>query len=262
MASLLDFLVSRATGVLRIRDDALFAVGRNEADQDCTEDRRSAMRWIRGATSVADTFEICQKDAADAFAWSDMTAAESTSFSDSAFRVTDNGDATKQLAFEVSGVTTATTRTLTVPNASGTIALTSNLIGLFIPFIVYDGTTTNIWTNMPAAATELLGVVYYRKVVDLTDCTEFRITADLFVAGVAGSDLHLEYTTDITGATGWTDAGTQATQEIDIGSTGYRTGTWTSLDASARASVLLRFIGTSGNATADPFITNLNAEFR
>jgi hypothetical protein len=69
MASLLDFLVSRATGVLRIRDDALFAVGRNEAAQDCTEDRRSAMRWIRGATSVADTLEICQKDAADAFAW-------------------------------------------------------------------------------------------------------------------------------------------------------------------------------------------------
>ncbi|WP_276979245.1 hypothetical protein, partial [Flavobacterium filum] len=41
--------------------------------------------------------------------------------SDSLFTVQDNADATKQLRFEVSGITTATTRTLTVPNASTTI---------------------------------------------------------------------------------------------------------------------------------------------
>jgi hypothetical protein len=38
-------------------------------------------------------------------------------FSDSAFRIQDNDDASKQLAFEVSGVATATTRTITVPDA-------------------------------------------------------------------------------------------------------------------------------------------------
>ena len=41
--------------------------------------------------------------------------------------IADNGDTTKLLAFECSGITTGTTRTLTVPNASGTIALTSDL---------------------------------------------------------------------------------------------------------------------------------------
>jgi hypothetical protein len=41
--------------------------------------------------------------------------------SDSLFTVQDNADATKQLRFEVSGITTATTRTLTVPNANTTI---------------------------------------------------------------------------------------------------------------------------------------------
>jgi len=41
-----------------------------------------------------------------------------TVFSDSAFRVHDNADATKQLALEVSGIATATTRTWTVPNAA------------------------------------------------------------------------------------------------------------------------------------------------
>jgi hypothetical protein len=41
-----------------------------------------------------------------------------TAFSDSAFRVQDNADATKQIAFEASGIATATTRTWTAPNAN------------------------------------------------------------------------------------------------------------------------------------------------
>ena len=39
------------------------------------------------------------------------------------FRVIDNSDTTKQVAFDASGVATSTTRTLTVPNASDTLAL-------------------------------------------------------------------------------------------------------------------------------------------
>ena len=45
-----------------------------------------------------------------------------STFSDANFRVQDDGDATKQLAFECSGITTSTTRTLTVPDENGTIA--------------------------------------------------------------------------------------------------------------------------------------------
>jgi len=51
----------------------------------------------------------------------------SSVFNDSTFLIQNNSDNTKQLAFSVAGVTTGTTRTLTVPNASGTLALTSNL---------------------------------------------------------------------------------------------------------------------------------------
>ena len=39
------------------------------------------------------------------------------------FRVIDNSDTTKQVAFDASGVATSTTRTLTVPNASDTLVL-------------------------------------------------------------------------------------------------------------------------------------------
>lgn len=46
-----------------------------------------------------------------------------TSVTDSTFTVVDNSDVTKALAFQVSGVTTGTTRTVTVPDASGTMQL-------------------------------------------------------------------------------------------------------------------------------------------
>lgn len=56
-----------------------------------------------------------------------QAATGSASFLDSAFEIKDNGDPTKKLAFQVSSVTTGTTRTLTVPDANGTIALTSDI---------------------------------------------------------------------------------------------------------------------------------------
>lgn len=52
---------------------------------------------------------------------------------DSATTIKDNADPTKAFTFEVSGVTTGTTRTLTIPNASGTIALTSDLTSGYQP---------------------------------------------------------------------------------------------------------------------------------
>ncbi|HSA92502.1 MAG TPA: right-handed parallel beta-helix repeat-containing protein [Terriglobales bacterium] len=44
-------------------------------------------------------------------------------FADNTFRVTDDVDSTKKLAFQISGFTTATTRTLAPPNADGTLAI-------------------------------------------------------------------------------------------------------------------------------------------
>jgi hypothetical protein len=45
-------------------------------------------------------------------------------FSDNEFKIKDNGDATKIAAFEASGITTATTRTYTLPDADGTVVTT------------------------------------------------------------------------------------------------------------------------------------------
>jgi len=62
--------------------------------------------------------------------------AAQTEFADNVFRVVDNADSTKEIALEASGITTGTTRTITMPDANvdlgdmlkkdGTVALTAN----------------------------------------------------------------------------------------------------------------------------------------
>lgn len=87
-----------------------------------------------------------------------ITSTSATSFLDTLFSLLDNADNTKILQFQLSGITTATTRTLTVPDASGTIATLENahtvsgawqlgpndattpITAMFTPNSIYDGT--------------------------------------------------------------------------------------------------------------------------
>lgn len=71
-------------------------------------------------------------DAATARATLGITA---TSNADSDFRVVGSADGTKKLAFEVDGLTTATTRTVTIQDQSGTMALRQTIAS-------YTGTDT------------------------------------------------------------------------------------------------------------------------
>lgn len=57
-----------------------------------------------------------------------LATAGASEFSDSIFRITDNADATKKLAFEVSAIATATTHTITMPNAAVNLADVNNSI--------------------------------------------------------------------------------------------------------------------------------------
>ncbi|HNG26001.1 MAG TPA: hypothetical protein PLJ37_01195, partial [Chitinophagales bacterium] len=63
------------------------------------------------------------------FTFSTIGNTNAITIKDNSFTLQDDGDTTKQAVFQLSGITTATTRTLTVPNASGTLALTSDLTG-------------------------------------------------------------------------------------------------------------------------------------
>ena len=61
------------------------------------------------------------KVATTAYVDNQVTAGAVNEFSDNVFRVKDNSDASKKLAFECSGISGSTTRTMTVPNSDGTI---------------------------------------------------------------------------------------------------------------------------------------------
>jgi len=52
-----------------------------------------------------------------------ITVVTGDTFLDDVFRIQDGADATKQIAFEASSITSGTTRTFTAPNANGTLAL-------------------------------------------------------------------------------------------------------------------------------------------
>ena len=65
------------------------------------------------------------KVATTAYVDNQVTAGAVNEFADNVFRVKDNSDASKKLAFECSGISGSTTRTMTVPNTDGTISTES-----------------------------------------------------------------------------------------------------------------------------------------
>jgi hypothetical protein len=83
-----------------------------------------------------------------AFAF-DGVSVTSGQFLDTGFTLADNTDITKKAVFELSGITTATTRTYTLPDVTGTVALTSG-VQTFSSSTTFSGTTINITASTQA----------------------------------------------------------------------------------------------------------------
>lgn len=113
-------------------------------------------------------------------------------FSDSAFTIQDNGDNTKQLKFELSGISTGTTRTLTVPNANTTIVGTD-----------VTQTLTNKWlqsrsgsTNAPGATPSLNTNNYDAYSFTGLNANITSMTTNLTGTPVIGQELTLIFSDD------------------------------------------------------------------
>lgn len=107
-------------------------------------------------------------------------------FRDNQFTLQDDGDATKQLQFQASGITTATTRTLTAPDASDTIvckATTDTFTNKTV-----DGTATgNAFTNMLTESAELAST-------PVTDTADFTMaTTETYTAHYTMPSTHKFY---------------------------------------------------------------------
>lgn len=123
-----------------------------------------------------------------------------------------------------------------------------------------------IWTNMPAALTEFLGQTNRRISLDLSIYTQWSLQAGVGVVGFAGSILGLQGSRD--GGTTWSsldddvvNAMSTATIAIDV--LGLRTTAFVSIHSNFRISgVIVRIVGSGGNATADPAFAGSKVYFR
>lgn len=102
---------------------------------------------------------------------------------DSTTFIVDNTDATKKVQFDVAGVTTATTRTLTVPNVNGTIITTGDT-GTVTSTMIADGTIVNADINASAAIadTKLATISTAGKVSNSATTATSANTASAIVA--------------------------------------------------------------------------------
>lgn len=126
-------------------------------------------------------------------------------YKDSTIEVVNATDATKKVNFSVSGVTTGTTRTMTVPDKSGTLALTSDLASisslttatnvLLSGSYSVSGSTTITFTvtNTLSAGQE----VY----IKFTNTSGSSLTAGKYtIASATGSSFTITYGSSVTSA--------------------------------------------------------------
>lgn len=117
---------------------------------------------------------------------------------------------------------------------------------------------TDTWTSMPLAATEFLGGTTRRIYVDLNGRNFYRWFLGVSVAGTAASTMKIQYTTDLTGAGGWTDL----TGTLSCFTPGLILSVSGSVPSAAKGPVLLRPLGAGGDGSTSPVFSGIGIVVR
>jgi hypothetical protein len=124
--------------LVNLQNGSDFSTGTNAHTHDgryFTETELGATSGTSGAEriGVKSTAANFTPSAANVEAWltgidSALANAGSNDFADNLFRISDEGDDTKKIAFQASGITTATVRTITMPDANVNLAHVNSAI--------------------------------------------------------------------------------------------------------------------------------------
>lgn len=109
---------------------------------------RGKIRFIDGSEGTPG-FVWTQTASDGSGGWASATSGLST-FADNTFRIFDNGDGTKQLAFEVSAIATGTTKTITIPNSN--LNLSVDTSGTFANNLLSNLATTAVNVTIKPAS--------------------------------------------------------------------------------------------------------------
>lgn len=130
----------------------------------------------------------------------------------------------------------------------------------FIP-LVYDNPVAAVtWASMPAALTEFPTVPRTRTKVDLSNVTQARMTTVCIGAGVAGSELRVQYSLD---QSSWDYLDGVSGPVISLNNTNALVvSAWVNIVAAARADVFLRLVGINGNGSTGPTMNAVGVQFK
>lgn len=152
---------------------------------------------------------------------------------------------------------TPSLRTLGVGSAQATAGNDPRLSRV-VPIIAAPGVGP-VWAAMPLAATEFLGNAAARFATNAALYTQFRLVANVAVAGAAAAVLRLRYH-DGSGWVNAQDSGT--TGDVSIAATGLTIGTWVTLATGARQDRTFTLYGVGGDGIAAPALNSVQVQFR
>lgn len=112
-----------------------------------------------------------------------------------------------------------------------------------------------IWPGPGASLAEFCESTNYRFRANLTNAATARLVATVVTAGGTGSVLRAQYTTDLTGATGWAYLDGSAGPSVAIDATGTAVSSSVTLATAAKADVLLRLVGLNGDGAGGSVCT-------
>jgi hypothetical protein len=128
-------------------------------------------------------------------------------------------------------------------------------------------TATTALSTHPNSEQQLQNANSSRTNVESTFFNQVRLVGRVSVGSASANDprLYIQYTTDLTGAAGWTTIGdgtTASGEALDITSIGNAITDWIDIPSGAKADVLYRIAQNGGDGSATPSLVNLHIQFR